>query len=142
SYLQYRDIGGDLYGGERLRAAGVSVPRGYAQAAAHGPCAGAGAAEEAVRAVEWRRGAGGRYDCADRRAKEEFATMETVRNSYCIGRNDALRAKELGNAVPEAPLVFLKPTQALVPCADRLVLPGNAGEMHHEAEIVLLMAKP
>lgn len=64
-----------------------------------------------------------------------------VRNVYCIGRNYALHAKELGNEVPKEPMVFLKPTHAVVPFAGKLVLPGNQGEVHHEAEIVLRVSR-
>ena len=67
--------------------------------------------------------------------------MTQVRNVYCIGRNYALHARELGNEVPKEPIVFLKPTHAVVPFAGKLSLPGTAGEVHHEAEIVLRIAK-
>lgn len=66
----------------------------------------------------------------------------TYRNVYCIGRNYALHAKELGNEVPTSPMAFLKPTHALVPLAGDIAMPGNAGEVHHEVEIVLRIAKP
>jgi fumarylpyruvate hydrolase len=63
------------------------------------------------------------------------------RNVYCIGRNYALHAKELGNEVPKSPMVFLKPSHALVPLEGELVMPGDVGEVHHEAEIVLHVSK-
>ncbi|MCI3923899.1 fumarylacetoacetate hydrolase family protein [Paenibacillus sp. TRM 82003] len=66
----------------------------------------------------------------------------TYRNVYCIGRNYAMHAKELGNEVPTSPMVFLKPTHAVVPLAGDLALPAGVGEVHHEAEIVLHVAKP
>jgi fumarylpyruvate hydrolase len=62
-----------------------------------------------------------------------------IGNIYCIGRNYKLHAQELGNEIPQEPLVFTKPTHAIVPMnADRIVeLPGNAGEVHFELEIVI-----
>ncbi|WP_309120104.1 fumarylacetoacetate hydrolase family protein [Paenibacillus sp.] len=62
-------------------------------------------------------------------------------NVYCIGRNYALHAKELGNEVPKSPIVFLKPTHALVPFEGTVPMPAGVGEVHHEAEIVLRVAK-
>lgn len=38
-----------------------------------------------------------------------------VNNVYCVGRNYQLHAAELGNAVPEEPMIFLKPSHAVVP---------------------------
>ena len=69
--------------------------------------------------------------------------METVRNVYCIGRNYRLHAEELGNAVPDEPMVFMKPTHALVPADGRSVpLPSGLGEIHYEAELVIRIARP
>jgi len=63
------------------------------------------------------------------------------RNVYCIGRNYAQHAKELGNEVPKSPMVFLKPTHALVPLEGVVPMPAGVGEVHHEAEIALHVAK-
>lgn len=69
--------------------------------------------------------------------------MHTIRNIYCIGRNYRLHAKELGNEVPEAPLVFLKPTHSLAKADGRVLsLPGTKGEVHYEAEWVLRISRP
>ncbi|HZG87168.1 fumarylacetoacetate hydrolase family protein [Paenibacillus sp.] len=65
----------------------------------------------------------------------------THRNVYCIGRNYALHAKELGNEVPTSPMAFLKPTHALVPLEGTIAMPAGVGEVHHEAEIVLRVSK-
>lgn len=65
-----------------------------------------------------------------------------IRNIYCIGRNYRLHALELGNEVPEEPLVFTKPTHALVPMAGNVIeLPGSVGEVHFELEIVLRIGR-
>ncbi|MBN2983176.1 fumarylacetoacetate hydrolase family protein [Cohnella algarum] len=65
-----------------------------------------------------------------------------IRNIYCVGRNYRLHAAELGNAVPERPMIFTKPTHAAVPWEREAALPGSQGSVHYEAELVLLFAKP
>ena len=61
-----------------------------------------------------------------------------IRNVYCIGRNYGRHAAELGNAVPEEPLVFMKPTHAVVPMEGQTIrLPADAGVIHYEAELVV-----
>jgi fumarylpyruvate hydrolase len=68
--------------------------------------------------------------------------FENIRNVYCVGRNYALHAAELGNAVPEAPMIFMKPTHALVEMEGQSIrLPSNQGEIHYEAELVLHIGK-
>lgn len=57
----------------------------------------------------------------------------------CVGRNYAAHAKELGNAVPDAPILFLKPATALVPLEPDFAIPSGRGSCHHETEISLLI---
>ena len=59
----------------------------------------------------------------------------------CVGRNYAAHARELGNAVTETPMLFLKPATALLPLEAGFSLPENRGECHHETEITLLIGK-
>lgn len=69
--------------------------------------------------------------------------IDHIRNIYCIGRNYRAHAAELGNEVPKQPMLFGKPTHALVPMDGReIALPSGRGEIHHEAEIVIHIAKP
>ncbi|NHN31296.1 fumarylacetoacetate hydrolase family protein [Paenibacillus agricola] len=64
--------------------------------------------------------------------------MELIHNIYCVGRNYGLHAAELGNDIPEEPMIFIKPTHALVPIHGQTIeLPGDRGEVHFEAELVL-----
>ena len=55
----------------------------------------------------------------------------------CIGRNYRKHIEELGNDIPDEPVVFLKPDTALVPKNNPLFLPGFSKEIHYETEIVL-----
>ncbi len=54
----------------------------------------------------------------------------------CIGRNYGEHARELGNAIPDEPVVFLKPASALIPVGAPIVLPGFSKDVHHEIELV------
>lgn len=64
-----------------------------------------------------------------------------VGKAVCVGRNYAEHAKELGNAVPDAPILFMKPATALASLHEPLVLPKGQGEVHHEVEMVVLIGK-
>ncbi|RTE09562.1 fumarylacetoacetate hydrolase family protein [Paenibacillus whitsoniae] len=67
----------------------------------------------------------------------------TIRNIYCVGRNYRAHAAELGNDVPDQPMIFTKPTHALAPMnGESLALPSGQGEIHYETELVLHIAKP
>ncbi len=59
----------------------------------------------------------------------------------CVGRNYAEHAKELGNEVPDKPVVFLKPSSSLIYSGDKIVYPPFSNDMHHEIELVLLIGK-
>src|SRR5690606_40614293 len=64
-----------------------------------------------------------------------------VARLFCIGRDYAAHAAELGNAVGEEPVVFMKPPTAIVPPSRPIRLPRDRGPVHHEAEIVLLVGR-
>lgn len=68
------------------------------------------------------------------------ATIPVAR-IFCIGRNYAAHAAELGNAPPREPVVFMKPSTAIVPVGRDIHLPRFRGAVHHEAELVLLIGK-
>lgn len=59
----------------------------------------------------------------------------------CVGRNYAAHARELGNAIPEAPILFMKPSTAMVSFAEPVHLPEDQGDCHHETEITLLIGE-
>ncbi|MCM0606481.1 MAG: fumarylacetoacetate hydrolase family protein [Xanthomonadaceae bacterium] len=60
-------------------------------------------------------------------------------NIFCIGRNYAEHAKELGNAIPDSPIVFLKPSGSYIEQPTLISLPWIVGAIHHEVEIVIRM---
>ncbi len=53
----------------------------------------------------------------------------------CVGRNYVAHARELGNDVPNEPLLFLKPPSALVGPGEAVVLPAQSTRVEHEAEL-------
>ena len=59
----------------------------------------------------------------------------------CIGRNYREHAAELGNAVPPLPIFFLKPSTALIGPGEAIELPPQSAEVHHEAEIALVIGR-
>lgn len=56
---------------------------------------------------------------------------------WCIGRNYAEHAKELGNEVPASPVVFLKPVSSLMVDGGTLRIPSDSKRVDHEAELVV-----
>lgn len=55
---------------------------------------------------------------------------------WCVGRNYAEHARELGNEVPGEPVVFLKPASALLLDGGTLRLPPDSRRVDHEVELV------
>jgi len=55
----------------------------------------------------------------------------------CVGRNYAEHAAEHGVEVPDEPVIFLKPSTAVIGPGAAIVIPPGAGEVHHEAAINL-----
>ncbi len=60
---------------------------------------------------------------------------------FCVGRNYADHAAELGNALPEAPVVFLKPATAVMAPGAPFKIPAFSTRMHYEGELVLRICK-
>ena len=59
----------------------------------------------------------------------------------CVGRNYVDHARELGNEVPESPILFMKPATALASLHEPVVIPTGQGPVHHEVEMVVLIGK-
>lgn len=64
-----------------------------------------------------------------------------IGNIYCIGRNYVAHAQELKNEVPDEPLVFLKPSSAIVFDGDQIEIPPQSNNVHHEVELVAAIGK-
>ncbi|MCL4134195.1 UNVERIFIED_CONTAM: hypothetical protein GTU68_037175 [Idotea baltica] len=59
----------------------------------------------------------------------------------CIGRNYADHAKELNNEVPTSPMIFMKPSSALLVNNKPLYYPSFTEELHYEVEAVIRICK-
>ena len=66
---------------------------------------------------------------------------EVVGKIVCVGQNYADHIAEMGGEKPDFPVVFLKPTSALIYSGDEIIHPNFSENMHHEAELVLLIGK-
>ncbi|WP_304343833.1 fumarylacetoacetate hydrolase family protein [Chryseobacterium koreense] len=59
----------------------------------------------------------------------------------CIGRNYAEHAKELGNEVPDNPVIFMKPDTAVLKKGSDFYIPEFSDDIHYELEVVLKISK-
>jgi 2-keto-4-pentenoate hydratase/2-oxohepta-3-ene-1,7-dioic acid hydratase in catechol pathway len=59
----------------------------------------------------------------------------------CVGRNYSEHAKELGNEVPTAPLLFLKAPSALIGHGEAIVIPGQSQQVEHEGELAVVIGR-
>jgi 2-keto-4-pentenoate hydratase/2-oxohepta-3-ene-1,7-dioic acid hydratase in catechol pathway len=59
----------------------------------------------------------------------------------CVGRNYAAHAREMGNAVPDRPLLFLKPPSSIIRDGDTILLPPDSSQVEHEAEIGVVIGR-
>ncbi|MCK4507852.1 MAG: fumarylacetoacetate hydrolase family protein [Desulfuromonadales bacterium] len=59
----------------------------------------------------------------------------------CIGRNYAEHIKELGNQVPDKPVIFMKPANTIIASGEEIVIPPYSNDCHHEIELAVLIGK-
>ncbi len=59
----------------------------------------------------------------------------------CVGRNYAAHAAEMKSEVPIQPMLFLKPSTALVGDGGEVIIPRMTKEVHHELELVVVIGK-
>jgi 2-keto-4-pentenoate hydratase/2-oxohepta-3-ene-1,7-dioic acid hydratase in catechol pathway len=57
-------------------------------------------------------------------------------------RNYADHAAELGNAVPDRPLLFLKPSTSVIGTNDVIRLPADSQQVDHEGELAVVIGRP
>lgn len=63
------------------------------------------------------------------------------RKVVCVGRNYRAHAKELGNEVPVEPLLFLKPSSAVIGLGEAIELPPQSQRVEHEGELAVVIAR-
>jgi 2-keto-4-pentenoate hydratase/2-oxohepta-3-ene-1,7-dioic acid hydratase in catechol pathway len=59
----------------------------------------------------------------------------------CVGRNYPEHAREHGEAVPQIPLLFLKPPSSVIGPGATIVLPPQSQQVEHEAELAVVIGK-
>lgn len=59
----------------------------------------------------------------------------------CVGRNYVAHAAELGNEVPDSPMLFMKPHTALLTDNKPMYYPDFTNDLNYEAELVLKVCK-
>src|SRR5688500_6342946 len=59
----------------------------------------------------------------------------------CVGCNYAAHAKELGNEVPDEPLLFFKPPSSLIGHGEAIRLLPQMGKVNHEAELAVVIGR-
>ncbi len=68
-----------------------------------------------------------------------------VHRIYCVGRNYAEHAKEMGHSGREPPFFFLKPADAVLPLAEgatgEMSYPSLTADLHHEIELVAAIGR-
>jgi 2-keto-4-pentenoate hydratase/2-oxohepta-3-ene-1,7-dioic acid hydratase in catechol pathway len=60
---------------------------------------------------------------------------------FCIGRNYVAHAHELGNEVPTSPVIFMKPSTAVLAEGKNFTIPSFTNDLHYEGELVLRVSK-
>ncbi len=70
-------------------------------------------------------------------SNQEFQIGKIV----CVGRNYVEHIQELGNEIPEKPVIFLKTVSSVIYSGDTIVYPTYSNDMHHETELVLLIGE-
>lgn len=60
----------------------------------------------------------------------------------CVGKNYEDHAAELDGEVPDEPLIFMKPATSVVGANANVVHPALSHEVHHEAELAVVISRP
>ena len=70
---------------------------------------------------------------------DAMPSILAVGKVVCVGRNYADHARELNNAIPTEPVLFIKPSTALVNLDMPIRIPLNFGACHFETEMAVLI---
>lgn len=81
---------------------------------------------------------GARFDLAEVRLLAPVIPRSKI---IGVGRNYADHAAELGNEVPESPLLFLKPNTSVIGPNEPIVRPEGCEDLHHEGELAVVIGR-
>lgn len=59
----------------------------------------------------------------------------------CLGRNYVDHIRELGNQVPDRPVLFIKPASSIIGAGEQVIIPPYSRECHHEVELAVLIGR-
>lgn len=59
----------------------------------------------------------------------------------CLARNYVAHAQELGNEVPSAPVLFIKPASSIIGAGEQVEIPAYSSNCHYEVELAVLIGK-
>ncbi len=68
-------------------------------------------------------------------------TKIRANNIFCVGQNYADHAKEMGGVPQKEPIIFLKPTSAIIENGQDIIIPKMSTNVHHEVELTVLIGK-
>ncbi|ETO01024.1 hypothetical protein RFI_36417 [Reticulomyxa filosa] len=75
----------------------------------------------------------------------KLANFHKVKNRctkiLAIGRNYVAHIKELNNAVPSQPVIFMKPPSSIISSGQSIVMPYQCRNLHHEVELAVVISK-
>jgi 2-keto-4-pentenoate hydratase/2-oxohepta-3-ene-1,7-dioic acid hydratase in catechol pathway len=81
-------------------------------------------------------------------SQREFASKDVKLLSPClpskvvaVGLNYRDHAEELGLAIPEEPILFMKPSTSVIGPGDMIVLPPQSVRVDYEAELAIVISK-
>lgn len=99
---------------------------------------------EKVLEIEWKSGMGKKYHLAGPEyAKSEIRLLAPCTPSKVlgIGLNYRSHADELGLEPPSSPIVFIKPSTAVIGPGAEIVLPAQSRRVDYEAELGVVIGK-
>jgi acylpyruvate hydrolase len=70
-------------------------------------------------------------------ARKVFSVGKIV----CLGRNYSEHIRELGNEVPDRPVIFIKPSTSIIRGGEQIIIPPYSRDCHHEVELAVLIGK-
>lgn len=59
----------------------------------------------------------------------------------CLGRNYVEHIRELGNEIPDQPVLFIKPATSIIRAGEKIRIPDYSSDCHHEVELAVLIGR-
>lgn len=60
----------------------------------------------------------------------------------CVGKNYEDHAEEMGDGLPDQPMIFMKPATSVIGQNQPVIYPPQSKEVHHEAELAVVISRP